>query len=49
MAGGREGVDRAIEILSDQIVRTMKLLEVTSIEELEPKHVTQLQRLVPRG
>jgi L-lactate dehydrogenase (cytochrome) len=48
MAGGREGVDRAIEILSDQIVRTMKLLEVTSIEELEPKHVTQLQRLVPR-
>jgi len=49
MAGGREGVGRAIEILSDQIVRTMKLLEVTSIEELEPKHVTQLQRLVPRG
>jgi L-lactate dehydrogenase (cytochrome) len=48
MAGGREGVDRAIEILSDQIVRTMKLLEVTSIDELEPKHVTQLQRLVPR-
>jgi len=48
MAGGREGVDRAIQILSDQIVRTMKLLEVTSIEELEPKHVTQLQRLVPR-
>jgi L-lactate dehydrogenase (cytochrome) len=48
MAGGREGVDRAIEILYDQIVRTMKLLEVTSIEELEPKHVTQLQRLVPR-
>ncbi|EPR75848.1 L-lactate dehydrogenase [Leifsonia rubra CMS 76R] len=49
MAGGREGVDRAIEILSDQIVRTMKLLEVTSIEELEPKHVTQLQRLIPRS
>jgi len=48
MAGGREGVDRVIEILSDQIVRTMKLLEVTSVEELEPKHVTQLQRLVPR-
>jgi len=30
-------------------VRTMKLLEVTSIEELEPKHVTQLQRLVARS
>jgi L-lactate dehydrogenase (cytochrome) len=49
MAGGRRGVDRAIEILSDQVVRTMKLLEVASIHELEPKHVTQLQRLIPRG
>jgi L-lactate dehydrogenase (cytochrome) len=49
MAGGRRGVDRAIEILSDQVVRTMKLLEVASIDELEPKHVTQLQRLIPRG
>jgi L-lactate dehydrogenase (cytochrome) len=48
MAGGRAGVDRAIQILSDQVVRTMKLLEVTSIAELDPKHVTQLQRLVPR-
>jgi len=48
MAGGREGVDRAIEILRDQIVRTMKLLQVASLEELSPAHVTQLQRLVPR-
>jgi L-lactate dehydrogenase (cytochrome) len=48
MAGGRQGVDRAVQILSDQVVRTMKLLEVASIEELEPKHVTQLQSLVPR-
>ena len=48
MAGGREGVDRAIQILSDQVVRTMKLLEVSSIEELEPRHVTQLERLIPR-
>ncbi|WP_431277952.1 alpha-hydroxy acid oxidase [Leifsonia poae] len=47
MAGGRAGVDRTIEILSDQLVRTMKLLEVSSLEELTPKHVTQLQRLVP--
>jgi len=46
MAGGREGVDRAIEILESQIVRTMKLLGVNSLEELEPGHVTQLQRLV---
>ena len=46
MAGGREGVDRTIEILESQIVRTMKLLGVNSLEELEPGHVTQLQRLV---
>lgn len=49
MAGGREGVDRAIEILRGEIVRTMKLLGVRSLDELEPGHVTQLQRLVPRG
>lgn len=49
MAGGRAGVDRAIQILSDQVIRTMRLLEVTSIEELSPRHVTQLQRLVPRA
>jgi L-lactate dehydrogenase (cytochrome) len=48
MAGGRAGVDRAIQILSDQVVRTMKLLEVASIEELTPAHVTQLERLTPR-
>ncbi|MFW2333270.1 alpha-hydroxy acid oxidase [Ilumatobacter sp.] len=48
MAGGRRGVDRAIEILSDEIVRTMKLLGVRSIGELEAGHVTQLRRLVPK-
>ncbi|HEY0247319.1 MAG TPA: alpha-hydroxy acid oxidase [Gryllotalpicola sp.] len=47
MAGGREGVDRMIQILSDQIVRTMKLLGVASLAELEPGHVTQLTRLAP--
>jgi L-lactate dehydrogenase (cytochrome) len=48
MAGGRAGVDRALQILSDQVTRTMRLLEVASIDELEPKHVTQLRRLLPR-
>jgi L-lactate dehydrogenase (cytochrome) len=48
MAGGREGVDRTIEILADQIARTMRLLGVSTLEELTPKHVTQLERLVPR-
>jgi L-lactate dehydrogenase (cytochrome) len=47
MAGGREGVDRMIYILRDQIERTMKLLGVASLEELTPEHVTQLQRLIP--
>ncbi|MEO5920165.1 MAG: alpha-hydroxy acid oxidase, partial [Pseudolysinimonas sp.] len=47
MAGGRAGVDRAIEILASEVVRTMKLLGVHSLDELEPKHVTQLMRLAP--
>ncbi|MEW1722700.1 alpha-hydroxy acid oxidase [Streptomyces sp. NPDC093109] len=47
MAGGREGVDRAVHILSDQIVRTMKLLQVSCLEELTPRHVTQLTRTTP--
>ena len=48
MAGGRAGVDRAIAILAEELTRTMKLLGARSIEELEPAHVTQLERLVPR-
>ena len=48
MAGGRRGVDRTIEILRTEIERTMRLLGVTSLEELNPSHVTQLQRLMPR-
>lgn len=42
MAGGREGVDRAIGILAEQIVRTMKLLGVASLDELTPDHVIPL-------
>lgn len=45
MAGGRRGVDRTIEILSGEIERTMKLLQVGTIDELEPRHVTQLRSL----
>lgn len=48
MAGGEAGVDRTIEILSDQVRRTMQLLQVSSVEELGPQHVTQLNRLNPR-
>lgn len=45
MAGGREGVDKAIEILGGQVSRTMKLLGVNSMSELEPGHVKILERL----
>ena len=43
MAGGQEGVEKSLSILQSQMVRTMKLLGVNSLEELEPKHV----RLLP--
>lgn len=48
MAGGEAGVHRVIEILAEQIRRTMRLLGVSELGELAPQHVTQLQRLIPR-
>lgn len=39
MAGGERGVDRAAEILSAEVRRTMQLLGVHSINELGPHHV----------
>jgi L-lactate dehydrogenase (cytochrome) len=48
MAGGRRGVDRTIDILRSEIERTTRLLGVSSLAELEPGHVRQLQRLQPR-
>ncbi|GHJ59742.1 alpha-hydroxy-acid oxidizing enzyme [Nocardioides sp. OK12] len=48
MAGGRPGVDRAIDILRGQVERTMRLLGVSSLAELEPGHVTALNRWGPR-
>lgn len=47
MAGGYEGVVRSLEIFTDQIQRTMKLLGVAHLDELKPSHVTQLTKLVP--
>ena len=46
-AGGEAGVDRAIEILFGQDTRTMRLLGVTCLEELAPRHVTPLFWLGP--
>jgi L-lactate dehydrogenase (cytochrome) len=47
MAGGQRGVERALSILQEETIRTMRLLGVASLEELEPGHVTQLARLTP--
>jgi isopentenyl diphosphate isomerase/L-lactate dehydrogenase-like FMN-dependent dehydrogenase len=49
MAGGTDGVDRMFQIVTEQMTRTMRLLGVASLEELEPRHVTQLRRLLPLG
>ena len=47
MAGGEAGAARAIEILREQVVRTMKLLGVSCLDELGRSHVTALRRLAP--
>jgi isopentenyl diphosphate isomerase/L-lactate dehydrogenase-like FMN-dependent dehydrogenase len=44
MAGGQDGVERALEIMRTQMVRNMKLLGVNSLDELAPKHVRFLNR-----
>jgi L-lactate dehydrogenase (cytochrome) len=44
MSGGKEGVDRALEILSTQMMRTMKLLGASSLKELKPEHVSFIQK-----
>lgn len=38
MAGGEAGVARALEILTSQVHRTMRLLGVTSLDQLTPDH-----------
>lgn len=47
MAGGHDGVVRALEILTGEITRTMQLLGVADLSELGRRHVTQLQELGP--
>jgi len=44
MAGGQDGVERALEIMRTQMVRNMKLIGVNSLDELTPKHVRFLNR-----
>jgi L-lactate dehydrogenase (cytochrome) len=40
MAGGERGVERAAQILTSEVYRTMQLLGVQKIAELGPQHVT---------
>ena len=40
MAGGERGVDRAIAILTEEMTRTLRLLGVPSIQELNSSHVS---------
>jgi L-lactate dehydrogenase (cytochrome)/glycolate oxidase len=45
MAGGRAGVDRSLEILRSQMLRTMKLLGARDLSELNPDHVSYLRKM----
>ena len=47
MAGGRAGVDRALEILEKDMGRTMALLGVSRVSELTPDHVRILRKPRP--
>lgn len=40
MAGGEPGVDRAIEIMRAEYLRTLKLLGATTTDELGPEFAT---------
>ena len=44
MAGGKPGVDKALEIMRTQIIRTMKLLGARTVSELNPDHVRFIAR-----
>ena len=48
MAAGEEGVVKAVEILETEIVRTLKLLSVNKLSDLNPDHVRLLEQQVRR-
>lgn len=47
MAGGQEGVERSLQILKGEMVRTMKLLGVRQLSELRPHHI-KIEAQVPK-
>lgn len=40
MAGGKRGVDRVLDLMQQQMKRTMRLIGVNEIADLTPEHVT---------
>ncbi|MFY8254501.1 MAG: alpha-hydroxy acid oxidase, partial [Candidatus Planktophila sp.] len=44
MAGGQDGVERALTIMQGQMIRNMKLLGVRTLDELQPRHARLLHR-----
>jgi L-lactate dehydrogenase (cytochrome) len=44
MAGGERGVDRVADLMRQDMVRTMKLLGVSTIADLTPAHVRMLKQ-----
>jgi L-lactate dehydrogenase (cytochrome) len=47
MAGGEAGVQRAVDILTREVIRTMRLLGVHSFAELKPEHARLPAHLLP--
>lgn len=47
MAGGEQGVTRALDILTAQVHRTMRLLGVTSVDQLTPDHAVLHPARIP--
>ena len=39
MAGGQAGVERSLEIMRGQMIRSMKLIGVETLDELNPSHI----------
>ncbi|HET6562913.1 MAG TPA: alpha-hydroxy acid oxidase [Marmoricola sp.] len=47
MAGGERGVDRALQLLGDEVARTLRLLGVTRITEVGPEHAVLRRTWAP--
>jgi L-lactate dehydrogenase (cytochrome) len=41
-AGGQAGVEHALQLLKDEVIRDMQLMGVTSIDQIGPQHISRL-------